>query len=86
MVKRTVINPGPDSRHMVRATLEHLSSLERRARLAEDFPRAKALQIKQVCIQKEQPVILSSYELPWSLRLAYKSNWLFKAGTITEII
>ena len=84
MVRKIIRRYEPLLEDMVAETLRHLSFLERRARLNDDFFRVQELQVKQTSIQQHLPVRLTSYELPWSLELPKDAAWLFESGALTE--
>ena len=81
---REVIEPA-DNEQLVADTLQHLAYLEFRPRLLEDFVRVQELQTKQISIRQGRPVRLTSYELPWAMKLDPLKAWLFEAGKLTEI-
>ena len=85
MVRKIVRRYEPLLEDMVAETLKHLSFLERRARLIDDFVRVQELQVKQTSIAQHRPVRLTSYELPWGLELPKDAAWLFESGSLTEI-
>lgn len=85
MVKRIYEYIEPSSEDFIAEVMQHLFFLERRARLAEDFVRVQELQLKQHCVKENQSVRLTSYELPWNLKLDHKKAWLLKSGNLTEI-
>lgn len=85
MVKKIYEYIEPTIEDFTAEVIQHLAYLERRARLSENFVEVQELQMKQHCVRENLPVRLTSYELPWILRLDFQKAWLLESGHLTEI-